>query len=340
MTSMPAGETSQSSAERSLRLDDIFSDVQDELDIVEQIIRDKVQSKLELVESSSRYIYRGGGKRVRPALLLLAAKGCGYQGELAPRYAAITEFIHTATLVHDDIIDEATVRRGQQSVNSMLGNDVTVLLGDYLYIRSIGLAIEMGDIRILQIICEITLRMIEGMILELTRGGAIDLTEEEHLDILKRKTAYLFFGCAQMGATLAGASGDIVDKLGDYGMNIGMAFQVADDLLDFTADEKVLGKPVLSDLKEGHVTLPIIYALQSEPEAIPMVQSVLNRGTAEASDREEILSLVNRHQSLDRARKVAVDYARQAQQSLIGMPDSAHRESLWMLADYVIDRNH
>lgn len=337
---MPAPEARQESAERPLRLEDIFSDVQSELDEVEQIIRDKVQSKLELVESSSRYIYRGGGKRVRPALLLLAAKACGYRGDEAPRYAAVTEFIHTATLVHDDIIDEATMRRGQESVNSMLGNDVTVLLGDYLYIRSIGLAIEMGNLKILQIITEITLRMIEGMILELTRGGAVDLTEAEHLEILKRKTAYLFFGCAQMGAALADATEDVTAKLGDYGMNIGMAFQVADDLLDFTADEKVLGKPVLSDLKEGHVTLPIIYALQAEPRALPTVQAVLERREVDAVSRNEIMDLVRRHRSLERARTAAVEYARKAQQCLASVPDSRHKESLWMLADYVIERNH
>ena len=139
---------------------------------------------------------------MRPALLLLAARACGYEGSKAPAYGAVTEFIHTATLVHDDIVDEAVMRRGQQSVNALLGNDFTVLLGDFLYIRSIGLAIEMGSLEILEVITEITLRMIEGMILELTRGGAVDLTEEEHLDILKRKTAYLFFGCAQMGAKL------------------------------------------------------------------------------------------------------------------------------------------
>jgi len=320
-------------------LEDIFADVQNDLEAVEQIIHDKVESKLELVESSSRYIYRSGGKRVRPALLLLAARACGYEGTKGPSYGAVTEFIHTATLVHDDIVDEAVMRRGQKSVNALLGNDFTVLLGDYLYIRSIGLAIEMGSLEILEIITEITLRMIEGMILELTRGGAVDLTEDEHLDILKRKTAYLFYGCAQMGARLGKAPSEIEKALSEYGMNLGMAFQVADDLLDFTADEKTLGKPVLSDLKEGHVTLPIIYALRHEPRALPVVQSVIERGGIDDVSRKEILDLVGRNGCLEKARELAESYALRAQECLEPVPESRQKEALMAFAYYVIERN-
>jgi octaprenyl-diphosphate synthase len=336
---MASPETRPQLPEPSLSLEDIFSEIQGDLDNVERIIRDKVESKLELVESSSRYIYRSGGKRVRPALVLLASRACGYEGSKAPAYGAVTEFIHTATLVHDDIVDEAVIRRGQQSVNALLGNDFTVLLGDFLYIRSIGLAIEMGSLEILEVITEITLRMIEGMILELTRGGAVDLTEEEHLDILKRKTAYLFFGCAQMGAKLGGAPPEVERALGEYGMNIGMAFQVADDLLDFTADEKTLGKPVLSDLKEGHVTLPIIYALQAEPRALPTVQAVIERGGIDDVSRNEILDLVRRNGCLDRARERAEAYALKAQECLDVVPESRHKDALMALAYYVIERN-
>lgn len=336
---MASPETRPQLPEPSLSLEDIFGEIQADLDTVENIIRDKVDSKLELVESSSRYIYKSGGKRVRPALVLLAARACGYEGAKGPSYGAVTEFIHTATLVHDDIVDEAVMRRGQQSVNALLGNDFTVLLGDFLYIRSIGLAIEMGSLEILEVITEITLRMIEGMILELTRGGAVDLTEEEHLDILKRKTAYLFFGCARIGAKLGGAPEDVEKALGEYGMNIGMAFQVADDLLDFTADEETLGKPVLSDLKEGHVTLPIIHALKAEPRALPTVQAVIERGGIDEVSRKEILDLVRRNGCLDRARELAEDYARKAQECLAVVPDSRHKDALMALAYYVIERN-
>jgi len=327
-------------AKPGLTLADIFGQVNDDLEKVEEIIREKIESRLELVETSSRYVYRSGGKRVRPALLLLVAKACGYHGPLGPDYGAVTEFIHTATLVHDDIVDEATMRRGQQSVNSLLGNDVTVLLGDYLYIRSMALAIEKGNLRILEVICEITLRMIEGMILELTRGGALDLTEEEHLDILKRKTAYLFYGCAQIGAILGDASPEVEKALADYGMNIGMAFQVADDLFDFTADESQVGKPVLSDLKEGHVTLPIIYALESDPHSLETVQRVLESRSIDDTSRGEILDLVGRHSSLDRARSVAENFAAMAKENLRPVPGSEYKEALLFLTDYVIERQH
>lgn len=336
---MASSETRSHLPEPSLTLEDIFGDIEDDLYAVEQIICDKVESKLALVESSSRYLYRSGGKRVRPALLLLAARACGYTGDKGPQYGAVTEFIHTATLVHDDIVDEAVMRRGQRSINALLGNDFTVLLGDFLYIRSVGLAIEMGSLEILQVITEITLRMIEGMILELTRGGAVDLTVDEHLDILKRKTAYLFHGCAQMGAKLGGASEEVESALAEYGMNIGMAFQVADDLLDFTSDEKTLGKPVLSDLKEGHVTLPIIFALQDEPRAVPTVQAVIERGGIDEVSRKEILDLVRRNGGLDRARDLAEGYAVKAQQCLELLPESTSKDALMALAYYVIERN-
>lgn len=335
---MQAPETRQS-APTPLRIQDIFAEVADDLVEVERLIHDRIESDIGVVEKSSRYIQRSGGKRIRPALLLLASRLCGYRGDIAPSYAAVMEIVHTATLVHDDIVDEATLRRGQTSVNSLLGNDITVLLGDYLYIRSMGLAIEMGNLQILQVICEVTRRMIEGMMVELLRGGAVDLSEEEHLDILKRKTAYLFSGCAQIGAILAGVPEDHELRLADYGMNIGMAFQVVDDLLDFTASEEVLGKPVLQDLKEGHVTLPIIYALKDEPRAAATIEAIVRRKSIDEVNRQEILDLIRRHRGLDRAREVAEGFSRQAKTALEPLPSSAQKESLLALADYVIDRN-
>lgn len=323
----------------SVGLDEIFADVQEELVAVERFMEEKITSNVDLIQTSTRYIYKSGGKRIRPALLLLAAKLCGYQGSKAHYYAAVMEFIHTATLIHDDIIDEATLRRGKTSVNTLLGNDVTVLVGDYLYIRSMGLAIELGNLKILQVICEVTLRMIEGMILELNRGGDIKITEEEHLEILRLKTAYLFGGCAKIGAVLAEAAEEESEILSDYGINLGMAFQVIDDMLDFVADEKELGKPVLSDLKEGHVTLPVLYALQAEPRAAGMIQGIIDRKSIDAVTGKEIHDLIRRHRVLERARAVAQDYSRRAKQTLSPLPDSPLKESLVVLADYVIERN-
>jgi octaprenyl-diphosphate synthase len=326
-------------ARSPLRLEDILAEVQEDLVSVESFLRDRIDSNVELIEKTARYIQQSGGKRIRPSLLLLAARLCGYEGPRARDYAAVMEFIHTATLVHDDIVDEATLRRGRTSINSLLGNHVTVLLGDYLYVRSMGLAIDLGDLEILKVICEVTLRMIEGELLELTRGGDLSISEEEHLDILKRKTAYLFSGCARIGALLGRAEPELEASLSDYGLNLGMAFQVVDDLLDFTGDERLLGKPVLSDLKEGHVTLPVLYLLRAEPSAAGIIQEILDRRSLDDRQRREILDLVRRHRVLDAARRVGESYVLKAQQALAPVPDSAQKESLQALVEYVLERD-
>jgi octaprenyl-diphosphate synthase len=335
---MQVPEASQQ-ARMQLSLDEIFAEIKDDLAEVDRLIREKVESDVDVVERSSRYIHGSGGKRIRPALLLLASRLYGDGRRDGHRFAAVMEMVHTATLVHDDIVDEATLRRGQTSVNSLLGNDVTVLLGDYLYIRSMGLAIELGSLDVLKIICEVTLRMIEGMMIELMRGGAVDLTEEEHLDILERKTACLFSGCTRIGGIIAGASEEQQRILVDYGMNFGMAFQIVDDLLDFTSSEDVLGKPVLQDLKEGHITLPVIYALRAEPRAAASIEAVVERKSIDEVNRKEILELIRRSRAIEASRAVADRYARQAKQALEPLPESSSKESLSALADYVVDRN-
>ena len=215
---------------------------------VERVLAGRVESDLELVKLTSRYLYRSGGKRIRPMLLLLAARAAGGGRGAAPSaafYGAMVEIMHTATLVHDDIVDDADTRRGQQSLNSLLGNDLTVLIGDFLYIQSMSLAVEGGNPRIVATMCDLTMRMIEGMLLEKARSGITGLTREEHLEILRLKTAYLFHGCGKMGAMFVDAPATIEEALGDYCMNLGMAFQVADDLFDFTASAAEVGKPVL-----------------------------------------------------------------------------------------------
>ena len=204
---------------------------------------------------------QSGGKRVRPAVLLMAARLCGYTGDRAVLYAAVVEFIHTATLVHDDIIDDSELRRGRLAVHSQWGNDVTVLLGDFLYIKSMSLALTQDTLDIVRLLCDVTLRMIEGELYQLTKNGDVDLTEDEHFDIIRRKTAYLFAGCAQIGGMLGDVDAEQQDALRDYGFNLGIAFQLVDDLLDFTGDADALGKPVGGDLREGKMTLPIIHLL-------------------------------------------------------------------------------
>src|SRR6476620_6944433 len=218
-----------------------------------------LQSQVALIPKIGKYIQQSGGKRVRPAVLLMAARLAGYQGDRAVLHAAVVEFIHTATLVHDDIIDDSALRRGRAAVHSRWGNDITVLLGDYLYIKSMAMALTHDELEIIRNLCDVTLRMIEGELYQLTKNGDAAITEEEHFDIMRRQTAYLFGGCAQIGGMLGKVSTEQEQALKEHGFNLGMAFQLVDDLLDFTGDTAAVGKPIASDLREGKVTLPLIH---------------------------------------------------------------------------------
>ena len=323
-------------------LSELETELAPDLAEVERILAARVESDLELVKLTSQYLYRSGGKRIRPMLLLIAARAAGGpKGGASPRgpsYGAMVEIMHTATLVHDDIVDEADTRRGQASLNSLLGNDLTVLIGDFLYIQSMSLAVEQENPQVVATMCDLTMRMIEGMLLEKARGGTIGLTREEHLRILRLKTAYLFYGCGKMGAMMVEAPREVEGALGDYCMNLGMAFQVADDLFDFTASAAMVGKPVLSDLKEGHLTLPILHALEREPEAVPLVEEVLDSGGLTSGQQEEILALVERRGGLDEARRVAEGFAAAARKALEAVPPSSYRDGLEALAEFVIWR--
>ena len=239
----------------------MFEPIREDLEKVETEFYRHVESQVDLIPKIGRYIQNGGGKRIRPAVLLMAARLTGYTGDLAVLYAAVVEFIHTATLVHDDIIDDSQWRRGQPSVHSRWGSDVTVLLGDYLYIKSMGLALTPDRLDIVRQLCDVTLRMIEGELYQLSKKGEVMISEDEHLDIIRRKTAYLFGGCARIGGILGNATPEQERALEQYGISLGMSFQLIDDLLDFAGDETALGKPVGGDLREGKVTLPVIRLL-------------------------------------------------------------------------------
>ena len=246
----------------------MFEPVRADLEAVEREFERQVQSKVAVIPEIGRYIQSSGGKRVRPAVLLMAARLCGYTGPRAVLNAAVVEFIHTATLVHDDIIDDADLRRGQKSVHSRWGNDVTVLAGDFLYIKSMAMALTQDTLDVVRLLCDVTLRMIEGEMYQLTKNGVIDLREEEHFEIIRRKTAYLFAGCAQIGGMLGEAGEPRELELREYGFNLGIMFQLVDDLLDFTGESEATGKPIGGDLCEGKITLPIIHLLaEGGPDA-------------------------------------------------------------------------
>ena len=277
---------------------------------------------------------------MRPAVLLMAARLGGYQGDRAVLYAAAIEFIHTATLVHDDIIDDSELRRGRLAVHSRWGNDITVLLGDYLYIKSMALALTHDTLDIVRVLCDVTLKMIEGELYQLTKNGDADITEDEHFDIIRRKTAYLFGGCAQIGGMLGKVSKEREQALQEYGFNLGIAFQIVDDLLDFTGDASRLGKPIGADLREGKMTLPLIHLLQQGEEVGErIVRDIIASRTATEEQWEELLRILKQHRSIDYANRRASEYAERAKKPLYVFPPSSERDALLALPDYVLSRD-
>jgi octaprenyl-diphosphate synthase len=318
----------------------MFEPIREDLLEVEREFARHVQSQVQLIPTMGTYIQNSGGKRIRPAVLLMAARMAGYRGEAAILYASVVEFIHTATLVHDDIIDESELRRGRQAVHSRWGNDITVLLGDFLYIKSMSLALTQDRLDLIRILCDVTLRMIEGELYQLTKNRVVDLTEEEHFEIIRRKTAYLFAGCAKIGGMLGDITPQQQDALWEYGFNIGMAFQIVDDLLDFTGEEDVLGKPIGGDLREGKVTLPVILLLQRGGErADRLIRSVVQERAVTPDQWREILSLLREHRATELAYERAVEYATLAKACLTAFPPSRERDALLALPDYVLARD-
>jgi octaprenyl-diphosphate synthase len=331
-------EIAQSSANAQFAR--LFGPVRDDLEKVEREFNRHVQSRVELIPRIGKYIQSGGGKRVRPAVLLTAARLGGYSGDLAVLYASVVEFIHTATLIHDDIVDDSEWRRGQQAVHSRWGNDVTVLLGDYLYITSMSLALSRDTLEIVRLLCDVTLRMIEGELYQLTKNGDLGISEAEHLDIVRRKTAYLFGGCARIGGMLGGVTPDQELALQAYGINLGMAFQLTDDLLDFVGDETALGKPVGGDLKDGKVTLPVIRLLQEgDGTARALVADVVRQRSATPEVWGQIVRKLRECRALDYAQEKAAQYAAAAKAQLQAFASSAERDALMALPDYLLTRD-
>jgi octaprenyl-diphosphate synthase len=293
------------------------------------------------VAEISRYLLGGGGKRLRPALLLLSAGYAGYRGGSAIRLGAVVELIHSATLIHDDVIDGANTRRGRPSANSRWGNHRSVLAGDWLYMQSFQMALTERNFKILDVLIELTQNMVEGELVQLTKLGRMDLTEQDAVELAARKTACLFAGCARLGAVLGNLDDAGEQAMADYGHFAGLAFQLVDDVLDFTASPEQLGKPVLSDLKEGKVTLPLIYALESAgANGQRLVQTVLEEKGFESVRPEEITTLVQESGALDRTRNAAHDFARQAKACLNGNATSDFGRALLTVPDFILDREN
>jgi octaprenyl-diphosphate synthase len=326
----------------------IFDLVRDDLALVEAEIAAQNGGAIEPVIEITSYLREGGGKRMRPALLLLSSAAAGYRGESAIRLGAVVEMIHSATLVHDDVIDGANTRRGRPSANARWGNHMSVLAGDWLYMQSFEMALRERNFAILDILIDLTQNMVEGELLQLMRLGRIDLTEAEATELAYRKTACLFSGCARLGAVLGQQPPRVEEALAEYGRNAGLAFQLVDDLLDFTASLEKLGKPVLSDLKEGKVTLPLIFALQSAAQANSngngdgrrLVGKVLEERGFVSVSPEQITHLVRETGALDRASKLARAYVDRAKECLAELPDTEYRRALLAVPDFILEREN
>jgi octaprenyl-diphosphate synthase len=311
------------------------------LQLVEQELRSHfAASKIATIRDVGDHILGGGGKRLRPTLLLLVSDMLGYDGKKDVVYGAVVEFIHTATLVHDDVIDESDVRRGRASINYRSGNQLAVLSGDFLYMHAMEMALHEGDLNVLKLLSRVTIEMIEGEILGLETNGRADLTVEEYFDIVGRKTAGLFGATCRIPGYLVALPDSRAQKLFDFGYNLGVGFQLIDDLLDFTSSTEILGKPALSDLKEGKVTLPLILALpRMSARERDLIARVAGAKEMQGSDPAEVLSIVDRYRSVEETRTIAREYIERAHQSLLEFPDSESRAALISALEFVVARD-
>jgi octaprenyl-diphosphate synthase len=326
---------------QALTARDVFDLVKDDLERVEKEISRESIASVDAITAIGQYLQAAGGKRLRPSLLLLSSKLIGDGGESAIRLGAVVEMIHAATLVHDDVIDAAQTRRGRPSTNMQWGNHTCVLAGDWLYMQAFHMALRERNFHILDLLIGLTQMMVEGELLQLERIGRINVTEADCMELVDRKTACLFSVCAKLGALVAGADSQTEERLGEYAWNLGMAFQLVDDVLDFTAREKTLGKPVGGDLREGKVTLPLVYALErASAEERRSVERVLADRHYENVPLRQILALIEKYNGIERVRERAQTFTDKARQMIGEFPESAYQRALCGITDLVTDRDH
>jgi octaprenyl-diphosphate synthase len=317
---------------------EIFELLREDLSAIEREFGRDTVSGVEAITEIGEYLRAGGGKRIRPMLLLLSSKLFDYSGRGAIKLGAVMEIIHTATLVHDDIIDEAQTRRGRPAANTQWGNSKCVLAGDWLYMQAFKIAVQERNFRTLDTLIELTQQMVEGELLQMEKLGKL-ISLDEHFDLIYRKTACLFSVCMRIGAILGGATAEQEGNLAQYGRDLGMAFQIVDDVLDLTASESVLGKPVASDLREGKVTMAVIHALERcSPREREMISTVVREQSFEGVSHAEILEILNRYGSIDAAHQRALQYAGLARNAICSFPDSETKRALLWAPEYVVER--
>ncbi len=306
---------------------------------VDALIRARLASDVVLINQIAEHIIGGGGKRLRPMLVLLAAQACGYQGREHVLLAAVVEFIHTATLLHDDVVDESDLRRGRQTANALWGNAASVLVGDFLYSRSFQMMVEADDMRVMRLLADTTNQIAEGEVLQLLNIHNPDTDEAAYLRVIERKTAVLFAAATRLGGLLAGVPTAQEQALADFGLNLGFAFQIADDVLDYVSDAGTLGKNIGDDLAEGKATLPLIYAIErAAPAQAASLKRAIETGGLDSLDN--IVAAIRDSGALERSRLKAQQYADAAKTALSTLPQSPARTALLVLAEYAINRAH
>jgi octaprenyl-diphosphate synthase len=321
-------------------LSSLYREIRSDLGRVEDRLDSWSRSANPLTAETSRYVLRKKGKRLRPALVLLTSRLFSPGSEESVFLASLVELLHTASLIHDDIVDNAGVRRGKESVHAKWGPNITVLLGDYLYIKSIGLSLQSRHERVIRLLADVSARMIEGELDEYALTGDLGITEGQYLDIIENKTAVLFSACCRIGAILGLASPEEEEAVAGYGLNLGKTFQIIDDLLDFTGDAGVLGKPVLSDLGEGRITLPLIRAFQSGgPPGRARIKALVGRKDISSEERRGIVGALSGGGAFDYARERAREFAEKALEAIHPFPESTTRETLIRLAVHGLIRS-
>lgn len=324
----------------SLTAKEIFDLVKGDLQKVEQQITLESVGSVDAVARIAQYLHGNGGKRLRPILVLLSCRLFNEPNEAAIHLASVVEMIHTATLVHDDVIDTASTRRGKPSTNVIWGNHTSVLAGDWLYMQAFQVALRLRNFHILDILIGLTQMMVEGELLQLERIGKIDVSEADYMELIDRKTASLFSACSRLGSVAGGADEAAETSMGEYAWSLGIAFQLIDDILDFTSREKVLGKPVGNDLREGKVTLPLIYALQdASPEERCQIETVLKDGNYDRVPLRSILQIIERHHGFARARDRAQSFTEKARAIIASFPESPYQRALLSVTELLAERD-
>jgi octaprenyl-diphosphate synthase len=310
-----------------------------DMEAVNQVIRQRLHSEVSLVNQIAEYIISAGGKRIRPVLVLLLANAYGYRGAAHHELAAVVEFIHTATLLHDDVVDESSMRRGRQTANALFGNAASVLVGDFLYSRSFQMMVGLDNMRVMQILSDATNVIAEGEVLQLLNMHDPDVSQDSYLKVIRSKTAKLFEAAAQLGALVAGASDSQVEAAGEYGRSLGTAFQLIDDVLDYAGDAAEIGKNVGDDLREGKPTLPLIYLMEHGSEQQrELVRQCIENGDEQHFDA--VLAAITSSGALDYTRREAELAASRAAAAIADLPESEFKASLLALCSFAVDRNH